>query len=164
VQYTADRHFYSKATDKVRLDQATFVVTLFMPWVREIDLNTIQGLPGKTVFQHHGSIALHHFQVAQTALMNGPKDCADTGWMYVDPNVVPVRMLSGHLHQGIAHPETDLENQGCLSSKNRIQINNTLIDFQPVERPEPIHGILLGGCQASTAHHVATNRTMLLHR
>ena len=76
---------------------------------------------------------------------------ADAGFVHLDADEVLLGGVLGHLHQGGAHAEPDLQHHGCLAAKQGHHVERLWCEIDAHDRPELFQGLLLPFGQAAFA-------------
>jgi hypothetical protein len=85
----------------------------------------------------------HDAQIAKSVLLDREQQSPDSRSMYLDAEVIPLRVQSGERRQMSTIAEADLDNARCAPAEERIKILNLAVESDAVLRPQLSQGALL---------------------
>ena len=157
VQYPARHLFLGKERHVFRLDDAAFMVFLFMPRVGEENLDAIERCIWDLLSENVERIFTHEAQVGESVggyIGQGP---TNTGQVHLNANEVALGRLLCHGDEGVAHTKANFQSYGRGAAKNVLKIKRLAVGGKAILWPERFEGLLLTGCDSAGAHHKGAN-------
>ncbi len=146
--------------DKFRVENAPFIVALFVPGVREEEVGAGQCTIGDSQLHHFHAVMSHKSQVGQSQRFNLDQQMTDARAVDFDSQVVTVRVGLGHPGQGITVTKADLKVDRIPVAEYRWQIQRFAFKIDAVLRPDGLEGFLLAFGQATLPQYKAADRAV----
>lgn len=148
---TSGNDFLSQQIDKISLHDATLVVPFFWPWIGKKKVYAPQRSVRNLISHYLHGIVTYDPDIRQFPVFEFDQASADAGFVDFDANEIRIGIVCRHFGQQISVSETDFQDVGCPSAKNRVEIDRQLIVIQAVHRHEALYGLALSRSQAPRA-------------
>ncbi len=143
---------------ELRLHDASLVMALLRPGIREVQQHLIERVRRQALLQHFDCVAADRAHVRQPQFLDAQHEVADTGTVHLEPQVVALGVCSGQGDQGLAVAEADLQRARCLAPEDRSEVERGGAGLDAVARPQFSPCPLLGGGHAPGAHDETADR------
>ena len=96
--------------EKIRLNDAAFVMAFLRPWIRKIEVNSRNRFICKLCFQHFDGVVNDEPEIADAGLMRRNQAMADAGFVDFNTKEVLLGMSGGQFDQRVAVAKTNFNN------------------------------------------------------
>ncbi len=111
---------------KLRFDDTPFVMAFFWPGIGEKQVYAGQAVIWNALFEYVQRIMTVYSDIAQTSLLQQQQQMADARSVYLDADIVPVRIGGRHVRQAVTVAKTDFQEQWCFALENFMEIGGLL--------------------------------------
>ncbi len=147
---------------ELRLDDASLVVALLVPWVGKEQLHPVQAGVRQVPAQHLHGVLAQHPHIFQAQLVEPQQQVADPGAVHLDAEPVALRVALGQFQQGLAVAEADLQGDRAGVAEAGRQVERLPVRRTQAEAlPGAGEGAALGFGDAALAQHEAADRPPL---
>ena len=136
-------HAAGQQLDERRLDQPSFVMALFRPGVRKINVHACQGVRRDHVVQHFHRVVLDDAHVRQARLVDAFEHGADPGIEDFHAQEVVLRACLRDFFRRFAHAEADLQDGRRLPPEDLAEIKQAFLEGDGPQRQQAIEGLAL---------------------
>ena len=172
LQHSAGPEPRGECGDERSLDEASLVVTLLVPGIREEDQHFVERIGREIPLEQFDSVVAGHAQVAQAGLLGAQHQMAHSGSMHFDAEEIALWLRRGKCFEVVAVAKTYLENTRRDTAENPVQIKLRRLRalargcawIQPVARPEFLQCAVLRIGDPACAQHETADRSGGLRR
>lgn len=125
VKHAVGPQTICQQSDQARLDQASLVVTFFMPGIREVDVHSVYGSGLQNALKYLDSIFRVHPDIAQVLREYPGQQFTDPRAMHFHANKLAFRLRMGHGEKAVSHAKSDLDYAVAGAAKRRVPINGS---------------------------------------
>ena len=157
AQYAADLESTGDQFEKGVLHDATLVVPLLVPWVGKQQQYLIQAGWWQLLGKHLDGVMAAHSHIGEAVLRHQMQQVPDTWRVYFDADEVRFGSADGQSCQMVTIAKADLQHARSAAPEQQLQIQRLRVEGQAKARPEFVHGFLLAGGHAASAHDETAN-------